>query len=280
MSQSAFVTLYREETVAAFEQNYSLLRVATTQHAQIKGNTAVFLVAGSGSATAVTRGINGQLPFGVVDNTQRSCTLVEKHAPFETTDFNIYASQGDQKRIMQMSSIAVLNRDIDDTIIAELDTGATQTCGTAAIASVDLIERARVILANNDVPVEEEDSIFAIVTPAFYAYLRQTTEFSSGDYVNVKPYTGPPRRMWRWAGINWIQSTRITGKATNSAKCYLLHKDSIGHAANSKEMEVDVGYERKQKNSWTNASLYHGAKTLQTAGIVQILHDDSGYAAA
>ena len=278
-TQSAFQKQYRQEYVAAFEQTYSLLRIATTQEAVIKGNQAVFLVAGSGNVTAVTRGINGQLPFGVVNNSQLTATLIEKHAPFETTDFNIFASQGDQKRIMQQSSIAVLNRDIDATIISELDTGATNHAGSAAIASVDLVERARVILGNNDVPIDEEDNLFGIITPAFAAYLRQTAEFSNGMYVNVKPYAGPPRRVWKWAGINWIQSTRITGLGTSSEKCYLMHKASLGHAANSKEMEVDVGYERKQKNSWTNASLYHGAKTLQTAGIVQILHDGSGYAA-
>jgi hypothetical protein len=278
-TQSAFINSYRSETVAAFEQNYSLLRDATTREAVVKGNVAVFLVAGSGGVSAVTRGINGYLPFGVVNNAQLSCTLTEYHAPFETTDFNIFASQGDQKRIMQMASIAVLNRNIDKTILTELDTGATLHAGSATVGSVDVVERALTILGNNEVPVDEEENLFAIITPAMRSYLRQTTEFANGQYVEVKPYAGPIRKMWRWAGINWITSVRITGIGTSSEKCYLLHKNAIGHAANSKEMEVDVGYERKQKNSWTNASLYHGAKTLQTAGIVQILHDGSGYVA-
>lgn len=279
MSESAFVTTYREEYVAAFEQSYSDMRLACVQHAQFKGNTAVFLVAGSGGATAVTRGINGQIPFGVINNSQLSCTLTEKHAPFETTDFNIFASQGDQKMIMQKSSIAVLNRDIDETIIAELDT-ATQDTGNAVEANQDLVEKSLAILGNNDVPIEEEDKMFGIITSAFRAFLRQTTSFASGDYVNVKVLNGAVRRVWRWAGVNWITNGRVTGKGTNAEQCYLLHQNSIGHAANSKSMEVDVGYERKQKNSWTNASLYHGGKLLQNSGVIRMNHDGSRYVAS
>ena len=104
---SAFVTQYREEHIATFEQNFSVLRSMCVTHAQIKGNSAVFLVSGSGGATAVTRGANGLIPYGNVSNTQSTCTLEEFHAPFEQTGFNIFATQGDQKKIMQMSSGAV-----------------------------------------------------------------------------------------------------------------------------------------------------------------------------
>ena len=81
MTDSAFQNQYRQEYVAQFEMNYSMLRACTVQETVIKGNTAVFLVTGSGGATAVTRGINGMIPYGVISNTQNSCTLVETHAP-------------------------------------------------------------------------------------------------------------------------------------------------------------------------------------------------------
>lgn len=278
MTETAFMNSYRESYIATFEQTWSDLRLACTREAVIKGNVAIFLVSGSGNAVAVTRGINGLIPFGVIDNTQLSCTLVEKHAPFETTDFNIFASQGNQKMIMQQSSIATLNRDIDDVIVAQLDT-ATQDTTTAVEANMSLVEFAMTVLGNNDVPVTEEDNIFAIITPAFRAFIRQTKEYTSGDYQEVKMLSGAVRRVWRACGINWITSTRLTGKGTANELCYFLHKSSMGHAANSAEMEVDVGYEKKQKNSWTNASLYHGAKLLQNSGIVQVLHDGSRYVA-
>ncbi len=279
MSEEAFKIAYRSETIATFEQTYSDLRMACVQEAVVNANTATFLVSGSGGASAVTRGINGQIPYGVIDNTQLACTLTEKHAPFETTDFNIFASQGNQKAIMQQASIATLNRDIDDVIIAQLDT-ATQDTATAVEATQDLVEMALTIRGNADVPVEDQDMMYGIISPAFRSMLRQNTTFASGDYVDVKPLMGPVRKMWRWAGINWLVSRRITGKGTSSEKCYILHRNAMGHAANSTAMKVSVGYEEKQQNSWTNASLYHGAKLLQNTGIVQVLHDGSRYVAA
>jgi hypothetical protein len=51
----------------------------------IKGNQAVFLVAGSGGLSAITRGVNGLIPYNTVSNVQSTCTLNEFHAPFERT---------------------------------------------------------------------------------------------------------------------------------------------------------------------------------------------------
>jgi len=275
---AAPVVQYREEYIASFEQNYSLLKVGCTRETVIKGNQAVFLVAGSGGETAVTRGSNGQIPYKTTTNTQNTCTLVEKHAPFEMTGFDIFSNQGDQKRIMMESSQAVLHRDIDQAIIDQLDT-ATVTTGTAAAASLNMVVKAKVILGNAEVDLTQEDKLFAAITPAFEGYLSQVKEFASAEYVEVKPFVGPARRMRRWFGINWMVHPNLTGVGTSSEKCYLWHSDSMGHAANTGEMAVDAGYERKQQVSWTNASLFHNAKLLQNSGIVQMLHDGSALAA-
>jgi hypothetical protein len=47
----------------------------------IKGNQAIFLVAGSGGISAITRGVNGLIPYNTVSNVQNTCTLNEYHAP-------------------------------------------------------------------------------------------------------------------------------------------------------------------------------------------------------
>lgn len=276
---TAFVTQYREEHIAAFEQNYSLLRATCVTHAQIKGNSAVFLVSGSGGASAVTRGSNGLIPYGNVANTQYTCTLLEKHAPFEQTGFNIFATQGDQKRIMQMSSVAVLNRDIDQTIIDQLDT-ATQDTGAAVTASVALVAKSKTILGNAEVDLTDEENLFGVITPSFEAYLMQTPEFANSQYVDVKIFASKTRRMRRWFGVNWMIHPNLTGVGTSAEKCYLYHRNAIGHAANSKEMQVEVDYDRKQDLSWSRATLFHGAKLLQNTGIVQMIHDGSAYVAS
>ena len=278
MAVAAAVTQYRDEHIAAFEQNYSILRATCVTHAQIKGNSAVFLVSGSGGATAVTRGQNGLIPYGQTTNTQSTCTLLEKHAPFEMTGFNIFASQGDQRRIMQMGSVAVLNRDIDQTIIDELDT-STLTTGTSATASLAMVAKAKTILGNAEVDLTDEDNLFGLITPAFEAYLMQIPEFSHADYVDVKLFASKTKRMRRWYGVNWMIHPNLTGVGTSTEKCYMYHRNAIGHAANSKEMEVEVDYDKKQAISWSRATLYHGAKLLQNTGVIGLRHDGSAYVA-
>ena len=85
MSDPTFVTQFRVEQIATFEQRYSILRDCCVRELMIKGNTATFQVSGSGNAVAVERGNNGQIPYYTTDNTQNSCSLVEAHAPFERT---------------------------------------------------------------------------------------------------------------------------------------------------------------------------------------------------
>src|SRR6187402_255633 len=104
MADSAAQTQYRQELVATFEEGMSWLRQTTVTEAVIKGNSAVFLVAGSGGAAAVTRGINGMIPARADDMTQNTCTLVEWHDLVRKTRFNIFQSQGDQRGLMQTTT--------------------------------------------------------------------------------------------------------------------------------------------------------------------------------
>lgn len=79
MAESAPQVQYRQELVGAFEEGMSWLRQTTVTEAVIKGNQATFLVAGSGGASAITRGINGLIPARSDSLTQTTATLVEWH---------------------------------------------------------------------------------------------------------------------------------------------------------------------------------------------------------
>lgn len=277
MSIEAAITQYRQQFVGSFEQRTSALRATTTKETMSKGQVVTFLVSGSGGDTAVTRGSNGQIPYGNPTNSQVSATLVEKHAPYELTNFNIFASQGDQKRIMQEASMAVINRDIDLTLITEL-ANATIDTGASATASLALVMKAKGYLGTQAVPTDEADNMFAVVTPGFMAYLMQTTEFASADYVDVKPFSGPSRKFLRWAGVNWIESPLISGIGTATELCYMYHRSALGYAVNVGEDSVEIGYDGKQHSSWSRATIFHAAKVLQNNGIVQIKHDGSAFA--
>lgn len=277
MADTAFQTVYRQEFIAGFEQGQSYLRPTTVTETVIKGNTATFLVADTNNAEPVTRGVNGLIPARADDLSQPNATLVEWHDKPRRSNFNIFASQGDGRRIMQEGTRKVMNRKIDQDIITELTT-ATLTAGSPTTASMSLVMRAATILDNNDVDVEDEDNMFFVASGAFRAYLMQIPEFSSADYVEVKPMVGPARRMRRWAGFNWIFHQGLAGKGTADETCFAYHRNAIGHAVNSGEMQVAAGYNDEDDYYWARTSIFMGSAKLQNAGIVKVRHDGSAYA--
>ncbi len=283
MSATAFQRQYRQEYIHGFEDRQSILRATTVQEAVIKGNEAIFLVSDSGSASAVNRGVSGLIPARSDNNNQLTATLQEWHDLVRKTNFNIFASQGDQRRIMQETTMAVVNRKIDDIIIAELDQ-ATNNTGTAEAASLDMVVQARTILGNNFVDLTDEDNRFGLISPAFEGYLMQIPEFASADYVEVKPFTGPARRFRRWMGTNWMVHPRLTGSVGAgstgaSEQCYMYHRNSLGCAIDKDGIDSPVGYDEEQGYSYARVSVHLGAKQLQNSGMVQMLHDASAYAA-
>lgn len=283
MSDTAFQIQYRQEFIYGFEDRQTIIRATTVQEAVIKGNQATFLVVDSGSASAVTRGVTGLIPARADNNTQTTATLNEWHDLVRKTNFNIFASQGDQRRIMQETTMSVINRKIDDIIIAALDT-ATNDTGTATQASLDMVVYARTILGNNFVDLMDEDNIFGLISPAFEGYLLQIPEFASADYVENKPLTGPARRFRRWAGINWMIHPRLTnsigaGGTSTSEQCFLYHRNAIGCAIDKSGIDSPVGYDNEQAYSWARVSVNLGAVKLQNSGIVMMKHDGSGYTA-
>lgn len=279
MADTAFQTQYRQQFIDGFEDRTTRLRKAVIVEADVHGNSAVFLVADSGSATATTRGSNGLIPARADNLTQNTATLAEWHDLVRKTKFNVFASQGNQVRIMQLTTMSVINRKIDDDIIAQLD-AATNDTTTAQKASVNLVTRALVILGNNFVPTEDEENMFSVVTPAFLGYLNQAPEFASADYVEVKSFSGgTPFKAKRWMGVNWLQHPRLTGVGTSTEKCYMFHRNAIGHAVDKESIDTPVGYNEEQGYSWARASATMGSKLLQNSGVVQMLHDGSEYVA-
>jgi len=175
-----------------------------------------------------------------------------------------------------MTTMAVVNRKIDSDIITALETG-TQYAGVAAVtASLALVMKALGILGNADVPMD--GNISCLVTPAFHAYLMQTKEFGSVDYVHNKPFENM-LTMYRWAGVNFIVHPNLTGAGTSSETCLMYHKDAIGHGCDKEAVMTAVGYEDEQDYSYARCSTYMGSKLLQNTGVIQIRHDGSGFAA-
>ena len=282
MADTAFQTQYRQEFIASFEQHQSLLRETVTTEAVIKGQQAVFLVAGSGGAEAVSRGINGRIPSRGDNLTQNTCTLQEWHDLVRKTGFNVFASQGNQRAIMQMTTMAVLNRKIDSLIITELNTGTVTIGSSTTTPNVSLFQNARVKLSNASVPWDS--NVALLCQPSFIAYLEQAPEFANAQYVDLRPYAGNTASWqdkpmaYRWRNSLIIEHPGLPGKGTSSEVSFLYHKSAIGHAIDTGGLQSPVGYHDEQDYSWARASAYMGAKLLQNSGVVVITADGSAYA--
>ncbi|MEO0449094.1 MAG: phage capsid protein [Pseudomonadota bacterium] len=276
MGDSAFQTQFRTETIKGFEKRQSLARRLVTTEAVIKGNEATFLVADSGGATAVTRGLDGDIPTRPDNLNQYTATLQEWHDVPERTNFNIFASQGDGRRIMQETSMAVINRKIDDDIFTELAT-ATVTWGSAALVTLALVLKSKAILGNASVLNDGQgNGVGALITPAYHAKLMEVPQFTSADYVSDKKFEGVGKdRAFAWLGCDWVVDEELPGVGTSDATNFMFHKASIGHAANTSGMDTKVGYDDKNDKSWARCSMYMGSKLLQNSGVIKMRHDDA-----
>ena len=159
----------------------------------------------------------------------------------------------------------------------------TVTIGSSStIPSPSLFQNGRVKLSNASVPWDS--NITLLCQPSFLAYLEQAPEFSSADYINMRPYAGddPSWRdtpmAYRWRNVLIIEHPNLAGKGTSSEKSYMYHKNALGHAADTKGMQSPVGYDEEQDYSFARCTMYMGAVLLQNSGIVVITADGSAYA--
>lgn len=281
MPDSAFQEKFRRETIMGFEKRQSLARRTVTTEAMMEGNRATFLVADSGGASAVTRGINGDIPTRPDNLNQFTCTLREWHDIPERTNFNIFASQGEGRRIMQQTSMAVINRKIDNDIHTELS-NATLNWGAAQALNpgtnnedISQITLVKTKLMNNF--ATEDAPLYALITPAFYGQMMKMKQFVSADYIQDKKFEGVPKdRAFSWYGVNWIVDAGLPGVGTANESCFMFSQLAIGHAANTSSMVTEVGYDAKFDKSWARCSIFMGSKLLQNSGIIKMPHNATG----
>jgi hypothetical protein len=171
--------------------------------------------------------------------------------------------------------MAVVNRKVDDDIEAALSaatTTLTMTQTSTATFLADVLDLA-VTLGEN---YADEDEPFAQITPAFRANLMTLPQFTSADYINLKPFEGVSKsKAFNWMGVNWIVNAGLSGTASASATCYIYSQKAIGHACDMETIQTHVGYDEKNDKSWARCTAFMGSKLLQNSGIVKITHDDT-----
>ena len=133
-----------------------------------------------------------------------------------------------------------------------------------------MVSNANAVMTANDMT--------GLLTPAAEAYLLQSKEITSKDYVDNSMLPNAPQ-MFKWAGITWMVHTGLPGVNTASERLFVFHRASLGFAVNREEMNVGAGYNDENDYYFARCSRFMGAVLLQNTGVCSIRHDGSAYTA-
>lgn len=270
--------LYRREFIENYNVGVSLLADRFTEESMTMGRSAVFDVATLGGRMSV-RSIDGRIPRRARADTQVTCTIDERVAKEEVTDFEAFTSQADERAKINRSIMVSVNEEIDYHVITELANATTSFSATAAPITVDTATKVIAQLSLNKVPIGAQDLTW-IVSPHLEAKLQNIEGYTSADYVSTKPLESGgnqfdgSRKIKSWLGAGWIVHPNLPNAGTASCTTYLVHRRAFGLAVPTKRIQYEFGRIPGELADCAVAGLMMGAKILQNAGIIKFLHND------
>lgn len=271
--------VYRREFVENFNVGVTMLADRFTEERMTMGRSAVFDVATLGGRMSV-RSIDGRIPRRNRSDSQVTCTIDERVAKEEVTDFEAFTSQADERAKINKSIMISVNEEIDYHVLTELANASTSYSASAAPITLDTATKVIATLAQNKVPIGAQDLTW-IISPMMEAKLQNIQGYTSADYCNTRPleaggnqYDGG-RKYRQWLGASWIVHPNLPDTGSASCTTYLVHRRAFGLAVPSKKIQYEFGRIPGELADCAVAGLMMGAKILQNAGILKFLHNDA-----
>ncbi len=271
---------YRREFVAAFNVGVSLLKNRGLEESMSMGRSAVFDVTAVGGRMQ-KRSIDGRIPRTNVSDTQVTVTLEEYVKKFEVTDFEKFTSQSDERAKMNHRIMESVNQELDYVILNELANASTSYASGAAQTMTQAIATKVIAqLARGAVPINPSDLTW-VITPDMHAKLLNMAGYTSADFVNSKPLAGDTgqydgtQKIRSWLDIGWVVHTNLPGVGTSTATNYQFHLRALGVAAPDSQIKYSAGYDDQDHFHYASATVKAGAKLLQQAGVLKVVHDDT-----
>jgi len=270
--------MYRREFVESYSVGATLLADRFTEESMTMGRSAVFDVATLGGRMS-TRSIDGRIPRRNRSDSQITCTIDERVAKEEVTDFEKFTSQADERAKINRSIMISVNEEIDYHVLTELANASTSYSATAAPITLDTATKVIATLSQSKVPIGAQDLTW-IISPMLEAKLQTMAGYTSADYVSTKPlesggnqYDGN-RKIKSWLGAGWIVHPNLPDTGTASCTTYLVHRRALGLAVPTSKIQYEAGRIPGELAECAVAGLMMGAKILQNAGILKFLHND------
>lgn len=270
---NAFVKQYEREVHEAYQRMGSYLRSTVRTKSNVIGSSTTFQKVGKG--TASTKARHSLIPTMNQDHTPIECTLADWYAADWVDKLDELKTNIDERMVVTNGGAYALGRKTDELIITALD-GTTNVLSGGYVA----LTRARALasfeaLIALDVPAD--GGIYCVVTPRQWSQLLTLDEFASADWVDSKPFVEgapSPGRFRTWLGVNWGFHTGLPGMGTSTAKCFMWHRTSIGHASGA-DVTTDITWHGDHAAHFINNMMSQGACLIDANGALEIQVDDT-----
>lgn len=271
-----FRTRYTDEFVMDFERGVSGSKLLATVNTRgtVQGDTVKFDLVDPGDEM-VEKGRDGRIPASDLGLSQLTATWKRRHKKFQIDDFDVWRGNPNSVKAMQERGLAACNRQIDQTIVDQLD-AATNACASPTILST-LAEVSKWVetLANNDVDIDD-GNVFGVISHRAWSQMLRIPEFKSSDYTEVKVMDRAYSvKMKTFLGVNWMKWNGLTGKTTSSSKCYLYHRSAIGHMLVEKVPQPIFFTNDEDEYAGVRYRVTDAAKLCLQRGVIQYVHNDT-----
>ncbi|MCP5116918.1 MAG: hypothetical protein GY953_39330 [bacterium] len=260
-----FKTEYGKDVKMVFQQLKAKLRHTVRSRENVKGDKAVFHVAGKGSASTKAR--HGQVPVMNADRDPVTATLTDHYAGDWVDKLDEARVAPDERRVIAETGAAAIGRKQDELIITELDTNSTNVSGTATggMTEAKVMEAMRTLGAND---AFEPGKMYAVIGYEQYTdMLSGITAFASSDFVSDQPWLKGFEAK-NWLGTVWIPHSGLT-KSGGIRDCHWYHKDALGTAMGD-SIKADITWHGDRAAHFVNHAMSMAAKTIDGTGMFKL----------
>lgn len=276
----AFVQLFEAEVHQAYQAS-AVLRGAARMRTGVVGDTVKFPKVGKGTAsirvpqTDVTP-INASF-------SQVTCTLTDYVASEYSDIFNQQKVNFDERQELAQVVGSAIGRREDQILIDALDTASAGTTvaktvvtsGSATSSNLNvgkIIEAKKALDANNVPPTDRHFIIHANNLAGLLGDERAV----SGDYQQLRALVSGDINTMMGFTFHVIGDRDENGLplSTNDRTCFAFHRSALGCAVGIAP-KTEIHYVPEKTSFLINSMLSMGAVAIDTAGIVDVICDES-----
>lgn len=260
--ENSFISEYDAMVHQAYQRQGSQMRGACRTKPLVVGNKLVWQKVGKG--TASTKGRHALVPTMNVSHDPVEVTLTDHYAADYVDRFDLLKTNIDEMQVQANAGAWALGRKTDDLIIAAMTKGSADVAHGSAGLTLAKVMSILQYLMDRDVPFD--GNVYAIVPPKGWTDLLQLKEFSSADYVDVKPFKDGPSYRWKdWLNIKWMAHTGVV-KTGSTWACMAWHQSAVGHAI-GEDVKTIVSYENTRSSWFVNSHMSMDAKLIDGDGV-------------